>query len=145
MVLEAVWLLSQVERFYLTAELKVVSAFQLNLSFIMDRIKKSADFKLVSRLGKKWISDSFIMLILKREEDSSPLRLGLTVSRKVGNAVKRNRVKRRFRALMRLYAPQDELSGFDIVLIGRTAAIEKDFLLMKKDLLWCFKRLELIK
>ena len=96
-------------------------------------LKASPDFQRVSRLGKKWIFPGFIMLILKSESADSPFRLGLTVSRKVGNAVVRNRAKRRLREIVRLSDSLEKLKGFDVVLIARHAAKERDFSLLQRD------------
>lgn len=71
------------------------------------------------------------MLAAKSESDG--FRLGLTVSRKVGNAVVRNRAKRRLREIVRLYEHPAKLKGWDIVLIGRTSAAERDFSLLQQD------------
>jgi ribonuclease P protein component len=94
-------------------------------------LKTPSDFQRVSRSGKKWVAPAFIMQVLKTEEDG-PFRLGLTVSRKVGNAVVRNRVKRRLREVVRAAGVP---GGHDIVLIGRTEAASRDFALLKEDLL----------
>lgn len=75
------------------------------------------------------------MLVLKREEADASFRLGLTVSRKVGNAVVRNRAKRRLREIVRLSGAPERFPGVDIVLIGRTSAADRDFVLMQKDFL----------
>ena len=75
------------------------------------------------------------MQSLKRGEAEASFRLGLTVSRKVGNAVVRNRAKRRLREMVRLSVPSEKLAGWDIVLIGRTEASRRDFALMKQDFL----------
>lgn len=55
------------------------------------------------------------------------MRLGLTVSKKVGNAVVRNRMKRRFRDLARAVLPESGIAGADHVLIGRNGGIERPF------------------
>lgn len=65
---------------------------------------------------------------------TGPLRFGFTASRKVGNAVVRNRAKRRLRALVDKVAPQLGLSGWDLVLIARTEATVRDFTVMADDL-----------
>lgn len=103
-------------------------------------IKASADFQRISRQGKKWTFPAFIFQALRSEGDA-PFRLGLTVSRKVGNAVVRNRAKRRLREMVRLAAPQPRLAGWSIVLIGRTAAAERDFALMTEDFRRALKNL----
>ena len=81
------------------------------------------------------------MQALKREAADAPFRLGLTVSRKVGNAVARNRAKRRLREMVRLCIAPEKLAGFDIVLIGRASAQERDFSLMKQDFLQGLEKL----
>ena len=104
-------------------------------------LKASADFQRISRMGKRWTFPSFIMQALKRESADSSFRLGLTVSRKVGNAVTRNRAKRRLREMVRLYETPQKLAGWDIVLIGRASASERDFSLMKQDFLQGLKNM----
>lgn len=104
-------------------------------------LKASADFQRISRLGKKLSFPNFIMLALRRDEGASPFRLGLTVSRQVGNAVKRNRAKRRLREMVRLCIAPEKMKGFDIVLIAKKSAQERDFTLMKQDFLQGLEKL----
>ncbi len=96
-------------------------------------LKNSADFKRLARSGKKCVLPAFILQAQRRPDAAAPFRLGLTVSRKVGNAVARNRAKRRLRALVRLYETPEKLEGWDIVLIARATAQERDFALLKQD------------
>lgn len=76
----------------------------------------------------------FVLLIRARNDGDPAMRLGLTVSRKVGNAVVRNRMKRRFRELARKILPQAGHEGADHVLIGRQGGIERDFALLEAEL-----------
>ena len=62
------------------------------------------------------------------------MRLGLTVSKKVGNAVVRNRMKRRFRELARSILPEAGIAGADHVLIGRAGGIERPYAELVADL-----------
>ena len=62
------------------------------------------------------------------------MRLGLTVSKKVGNAVVRNRMKRRFRELAREVLPEAGIAGADHVLIGRQGGIERPYAELIADL-----------
>ena len=107
----------------------------------VNSLKASSDFQRISRQGKRWTFPAFIMQVLKHENADSPFRLGLTVSRKVGNAVMRNRAKRRLREMVRTSISPDKLKGFDIVLIGKTSAAERDFALMKEDFLQGLEKL----
>lgn len=95
-------------------------------------IKASPDYQRIARQGQKWHGPAFIMQILKKD-DGIPFRLGLTASRRVGNAVVRNRAKRRLREMVRLFLKTTPLSGVDIVLIARTAAATHDFAAMRAD------------
>ena len=69
----------------------------------------------------------FVLLVRPRGDGDPGMRLGLTVSKKVGNAVTRNRMKRRFRELARQILPEVGHAGADHVLIGRQAGIERDY------------------
>ncbi len=68
------------------------------------------------------------------------MRLGITVTKKIGNAVVRNRMKRRFRALARELLPEAGIAGADHVLIGRAGGIERDFAALRADLVKALKR-----
>jgi ribonuclease P protein component len=76
----------------------------------------------------------FVLLIRPRHDGDPAMRLGLTVSRKVGNAVVRNRMKRRFRELARKILHEAGHEGADHVLIGRQGGIERDFALLEAEL-----------
>lgn len=88
-----------------------------------DRLLKSAEFERVGRGGRRVADPAFVLLVARREAGRQPggRRLGITVSRKVGGAVVRNRVKRCIREWFR--RSREELEpGIDLVVIGRAAA-----------------------
>ncbi len=62
------------------------------------------------------------------------MRVGFTVTKKIGGAVVRNRMKRRFRALAREIVPDKGFLGADHVMIGRTKGIEREFDLLRSEL-----------
>jgi ribonuclease P protein component len=70
------------------------------------------------------------------------VRVGFTVSRKVGNAVIRNRVRRRLREVARLVIPAQARPDLDYVLIGRQGAVSRDFKVLQQELVEALKRLK---
>ena len=62
------------------------------------------------------------------------MRVGFTVTKKIGGAVARNRMKRRFRALAREIVPVKGMAGADHVMIGRAKGVERDFGLLRSEL-----------
>lgn len=74
------------------------------------------------------------MLQARARGDQNQHRVGFTVTKKVGNAVVRNRVKRRLREAARMELAHSAKPGFDYVVIGRKATIERDFDRLREDL-----------
>jgi ribonuclease P protein component len=82
----------------------------------------------------------FVLLVRYRGDDDPTMRAGFTVTKKIGNAVVRNRMKRRFRALARDMLPAYGIAGADHVLIGRTGGIERDFSSLSAELKRALKK-----
>lgn len=79
---------------------------------------------------------------MRDRKDADPAkRVGFTVTKKIGNAVVRNRMKRRFRALAREIVPVKGFPGSDHVMIGRSGGIERDFGLLRSELATALDRL----
>jgi ribonuclease P protein component len=76
----------------------------------------------------------FVLLVRDRGDEDPDMRLGITVTKKIGGAVVRNRMKRRFRALARELLPERGVPGADHVLIGRAGGVERDFGLLRDEL-----------
>ena len=99
-------------------------------------LKKRSEFLWV-RGGRRWSAAAFVLEARSRQnvaEGEAPARFGYTVSKKVGGAVLRNRVRRRLRALTAALKADQVHPGFDYVLIARTAAAERSFTDLKADL-----------
>jgi ribonuclease P protein component len=75
----------------------------------------------------------FVLLVRPRDDGDPLKRIGITVSGKVGGAVVRNRMKRRFRELARKVLPDAGIAGADHVLIGRPSGIERDYDLLESE------------
>jgi len=104
----------------------------------MERLRDRADF-LAAASGAKVPTAAFVLQARKRG-DSGPVRVGFTVSRKVGSAVERNRVRRRLKEVVRLSAATGLCRGHDYVLIGRRAALSLPFEQLTQDLQRALRR-----
>ena len=82
----------------------------------------------------------FVLLVRPRGDDDPTMRIGFTVTKKIGNAVIRNRMKRRFRALAREMLPEHGIAGADHVLIGRAGGIERDYASLAAELKRALKK-----
>ena len=103
-----------------------------------ERLTKRAQFLQAAR-GKRHNGRHVLVQIHKRAADpQGPARFGFTVTKKTGNAVVRNRIKRRLREAVRLNAPQHARPGHDYVLIGRPSAVKAPFGRLVDDLMQAF-------
>ncbi|HJS12471.1 ribonuclease P protein component [Sphingopyxis sp.] len=84
----------------------------------MRTLSKRSEFLAANR-GLRFPMPGFVLLVRQRGDGDDALGIGYTVSKKVGNAVTRNRMKRRLRALCRAALPESGIAGADHVLIGR--------------------------
>jgi ribonuclease P protein component len=100
-------------------------------------LTKRADF-LAANSGTRNARAGFVLLT--RPNDGQGVRFGITVTKKIGNAVVRNRMKRRFRELLRAALPAQGLPDHDHVLIGRAGGVERDFHLMADELAKALER-----
>ncbi len=94
-------------------------------------LTKRADFLAANR-GLRNARPGFVLLT--RPNGGQGVRYGITVTKKIGNAVVRNRMKRRFRELLRTALTEGGLADHDHVLIGREGGVERDFERMGKEL-----------
>jgi ribonuclease P protein component len=97
------------------------------------RLTKRAEFLRVAAKGRKAPMPGLVLQALKRQDDA-PARLGFTVTKKVGNAVIRNRTRRRLKETARLLLRDQPVAGADLVLIGRDATRSRDFAALREDL-----------
>ncbi len=97
------------------------------------RLKRRAEFLRAASSGRKAAMPGLVLQVLTRQ-DEEPARLGFTVTKKVGNAVVRNRTRRRLREAARVLLRDTKLAGVDLVLIGRDATRTRNFALLTEDL-----------
>ncbi len=112
------------------------------------RLKKRKEFLSVSKTNIKWVTKAFVLQIRPWERDENygenQLRFGLTASKKTGNAVRRNRIRRRMRALATEMLPVYSLPRYDFVLIARYSLWDRDYEDLKSDLHQALKRLNIL-
>lgn len=84
----------------------------------------------------------FVLLVRPRDDGSQAIRVGYTVTKKIGGAVVRNRMKRRFRALAAEILPVEGVPGADHVLIGRAGGIERPFDDLRRELTKALDRIK---
>jgi ribonuclease P protein component len=106
----------------------------------LDRLRQRADF-LAAAAGLRVTTPGFVVQGRQRD-DAGPCRVGYTVSKKVGTATERNRVRRRLRELVRRNGAPLMRPRCDYVLVGRRVALNRTFGAMSEDLAGALKRLD---
>jgi len=109
-------------------------------------LKKRRDFLCIAKGRIKWVSKSMIVQMAETPAGQAPdpgqIRVGYTASKKVGNAVRRNRAKRRLREVVRRLLPAQGRPGHDYVLIARNTSTDMPFDQLIRDFSWCLRRLK---
>ena len=111
------------------------------------RLKTRPEFLKVAATGAKWVTPGLVLQARQRPAVTGPtsmatatdtraewVRVGFTVSRKVGNAVRRNRARRRLRAVVAELLPEHGRAGCDYVLIGRAGTLDRRYTDLVSDL-----------
>ena len=112
------------------------------------RLKRRRDFLRLARSGRKWAAPGLVLQAQSRPEglettqgtDTVSMRIGFTVSRKVGNAVVRNRARRRLKAAAENIFPAHGKPGFDYVVIGRAATPVRPWAALQDDMVAALKK-----
>jgi ribonuclease P protein component len=106
----------------------------------MDRLRQRADFLAVAN-GARVNSAAFVVQS-RRRDDGGPVRVGFTVTKKNGTATERNRIRRRLRELVKRLDVITMRPHSDYVVVGRRAALNRDFSTMLDDLRAALHRLD---
>ena len=107
------------------------------------RLTRRAEFQRVSR-GRRRASEAFTLQSVRREdEEQTGARVGITVTKKVGNAVVRNRIRRRLREALRAARPLEAGADRDYVLVARREALARSFAALVEDLRGAFRAMQM--
>lgn len=115
------------------------------------RLKRRPDFLRVAGGRRKWVAPGLILQALRQDDSKpstegiAPARVGFTASAKIGNAVERNRARRRLRAVAASVLPSHAESAHDYVLIARAGTLKRRFADLVADLEAGLKRLGLYR
>ena len=117
-----------------TSEGKIAGpTVQPAVAFFCEALKKRSDFLAAAQAARQ-STVSMTVQARNRKDGQGNIRVGFTCSKKVGNAVARNRAKRRLRAVARLLLPTHGLAGYDYVLIGRpNISASRPYTLLAQD------------
>lgn len=109
----------------------------------LPRLKRRSDFLRVARTGGKWVTKGLVMQAAPQRDrvPENTARVGFTVSKKVGNAVKRNRARRRLKAAAQQVMPTQAAPAIDYVLIGRHTTLNRPWKKLVGDLETALKRI----
>lgn len=111
----------------------------------MESLKKNREFKMVYSKGKSYATRNLVIYYLNRE-DLENNRYGLSVSKRIGNAVVRNKLKRRLREIIRDFENKYNFDkSYDIIFIARNPVVDLDYSGIKRDVKKLYKKANLIK
>ena len=105
------------------------------------RLRRNRDFQQVRRTGKYYASPLVVLAFLQNELDYS--RFGFVVSKRAGNAVHRNKIKRRMREVIRQFIPRIK-PGFDLVFVARQPIRQANYRQIQQSLTYLLKKAELL-
>jgi ribonuclease P protein component len=125
----------------------------------LDRLKKRSEFLAVAAANRRWTTPGLVLQVRPYLQSSPPdldsgdktvkptadLRVGFTATKKIGNAVKRNRARRRLRAAVDEVLRGTGASGADLVVVARQGTIDRPYADLKNDLTAGLRRFGIVK
>ena len=111
--------------------------------YLVESLKKNKEFKKVYENGKSYATRNLVIYCLNYEKGKNN-RYGLSVSTKIGNAVVRNKLKRRLREIIREFEKEKDFKGYDIIFIARKPVVQIDYQRLKRDVRKMYKKMNII-
>lgn len=105
-------------------------------------LKSNRDFRRLYSRGKQVVSPTMVLYVWKNRLDQN--RLGITVSKKLGNAVTRNKVRRRIREIYRLHE-EEFSSGLDLVVVARVRGAHVSYWTLDRDFMKLARKMGLLR
>ena len=105
-------------------------------------LKSNRDFRRLYSRGKRAVCPTLVLYVQTNRQGRN--RLGITVSKKLGNAVTRNRVRRRLREIYRLHE-EEFLPGRDLVIVARVRGVHVSYWTLDRDLMKLARKLDLLR
>lgn len=121
---------------------KVVNVYQHRSVSLIARLKKRSEFIRVSNQGYSWITQGFILKAITCPISIRGPRVGFTVSKKVGNAVTRNLIKRRLREVIAKHFSDHANQSCDYVIIARANVDQLPYTTLEKDMIWALNKIK---
>jgi ribonuclease P protein component len=126
-------------KYWLAAVLKAANA-SVSRSNRWHSLRHRAEFLHLQKDGQKWVTPAFIVHLCDSKVVDFP-HVGFTVTKKIGNAVMRNRIRRRLRAMIDQIAAEENLPKVRIALTARSEALDKDFQELARDFKWALRKM----
>ncbi len=106
-----------------------------------ETLKSRGDFKALSVYSVKWVTPGLIVLGSFLPAVTQDVQTGITLSRKVGNAVIRNKMRRRLKEIFKSFAREDTVRPGQYLIIGRKTGAKTEYAALEKELAWAMRHL----
>ena len=111
--------------------------------YLVESLKKNREFNDVYNNGKSYATSNLVLYILSAPKNDNN-RYGLSVSKRIGNAVVRNKIKRRLREIIREFEKKFNFKSYDIIFIARNPVVDLNYKQIKRDVKILYKKSGLI-
>lgn len=114
-------------------------------NLILSVLRRRSDFVRVQKSALRWVTPAFVVACEKPAADTvsiDTVHTGMTITKKIGNAVVRNRIRRRLRHVFKETLPALNLNGWTVILMARSDALTRDYTDLVRDLRWALRKIQ---